>query len=308
MLRPRRPGRSLPRSSRRRRGRPRPRVLRCRREAPAGARSAGWRGRRGRSQRRPRQRGEVVMAEEGGLAPPGGPRLEDVRAEDLRDAGHRRRDRPGDEAAEHDVDVPPAADEERHREREQGVLGELRRRDRMCRRPVVGRPQPRIHARGTDVDQEDGARDPHRETDPKRREATPEAGRRRRQTDGEKDEIREDDVRRRGAEIDREPRLVVDVQEQDRQRCGESDRRRNRRPCSRHRQDRGPRVSARLARRGHSDGHRRPLYWPLWRACRSFGVVGCGGGDAFLSVGFGFLGTVLASGNWTPMRSVSSPR
>src|SRR5204862_454406 len=58
-------------------------------------------------------------------------------------------------------------------------------------------------------------------------------------------------------------RLVVDVEKEDRQRQGQDDRGREG-----HRKDPPSRQSTGMVR---SDGHRRPLYWPLWRACRLSG-------------------------------------
>ena len=91
------------------------------------------------------------------------------------------------------------------------------------------------------------------------------AGDERRDPDCEQDEVGEHEVLAGRPDVDREARLVVDVQEEDRQRGGE------------HGRGREGEVSGPPGRHGpclvRSDGHRRPLYWPLWRACRLSGAA-----------------------------------
>ena len=233
-----------------------------------------------------RERGEVVVAEERRLPPPGRPRFEDVRAEDLRHPGHRGNHRPGDERADDDLGVAPRAHEERHGERQQRVLGELRRRDDMRDGVVARGPAASGRRCPQHVQQEDPAGDPdrpagaERSRSPRRMPATSAVIPTASSTRSESTTCSAGRPRVHG-----EAGLVVDVQEQDRQRRGQHDRRRQRHA-------RGPpgRAGARLVR---SDGHgaatilaalaRLPLVWR--RSAAAAGI--------YLSVGFGFLATVL---------------
>ena len=166
----------------------------------------------------PRQRREVVVAEERRLSPARSPRLEDVGAEDLRDPGRRRHDRPGDERADDDLGVAPRAHEQRHGQRQQPVFGELRRRDRMRRRVVARGPELRVDAARGHVQEEDPAGDPDRPPGAERREAAAQAADQRRDAHRQQHEVGEHDVLVRSPRVHREAGLVVDVQEQDRER------------------------------------------------------------------------------------------
>ena len=116
--------------------------------------------------------------------------------------------------------------EEGNRQGEKPVLRELDGRDHVRCSPVVGRPELWIDARCSDVREEEGTRDPDRDAGTERREPVTEPGRERRRRDAEHGQVGERHVRARRAEAHREARLVVDVEEEQRERGREHERRR----------------------------------------------------------------------------------
>jgi hypothetical protein len=73
------------------------------------------------------ERGEVRVTEEGRLTAPCCPRVGDIEAEELQQREQCRGDAPRHDRRGHDLPVVPTSQDQRRRDREQGVLGELHR-------------------------------------------------------------------------------------------------------------------------------------------------------------------------------------
>ena len=114
-------------------------------------------------EREGRERCEVRMAEEGRLAPAGGPGVSDVDAEDLQQPEKRGDDAPRDDHRGDELPLVATAQDQGQRDGEQRVLRELRRRDRMRERL---RPRK-------DPDQKRGGREPERQRRTQSRETMP---------------------------------------------------------------------------------------------------------------------------------------
>jgi hypothetical protein len=199
-----------------------------------------------------RQRGEVVVADERRLAPAPRPRAAPSRAEELGDADGGGGDADRRQREEQKRQVAPPADEQRHRQREDGVLPELAGRDQV-RSPRVGAvAQERVEGRGSDQHEQPSRGQPDRNAATERREAAAQARRKRREPGGEHREVGQERVHLGRTGVEADPRLVVDVDEQRRKSEREDDRA-ERRQRARH----GAPADAR-ARQG-SSRHGRPL-------------------------------------------------
>ena len=172
-------------------------------------------------ERRAGKRRKVVMSHERRLPPSRRPGLGDRPAEELRDPNRRRDRAPSDERREQHPELAPPAEQQRQREREHAVLGELPGRDDVPVPVVRAVRQERIERREEDHRQECGAGDPDRQPVAKRAEAPAEAGKERGEPDREHREVGEVDGDACRAGVEREARLVVRVQEDQREGEGE---------------------------------------------------------------------------------------
>ncbi len=197
------------------------------------------------------------MAEERRLAPPGGPGIEDVDAEDLEHADGRRGGRPDDERSEHELEIARRAQQQRHGRCEQRVLAELRRSHRVRRDVVPVVPDPRIEARGADEEDEQPAGKPDRPPGAEWREPVSDTGNDRDEGDRKHCEVGQHHVGGQRSDVHREARLEVDVEEEEGDRGREHHRGRN----GIEPRQRG-RLGARAAVRRRGYRHGRPLYWP----------------------------------------------
>ena len=176
-------------------------------------------------ERGPRERREVVDAEERGLALERSLPLELVhKPGELEQSPDGRGRAPRGDRPEQEGDVPPRAQEERDGGGEDSVLGELRGRDEVGQEPVVLRPRQAVERRRDDHRQERGAGDPDGAAGAKRAPALagtrPQGGERH----GQDGHVRELDPGRGGAEPDVDLRLVANVEEDDRDRDREHER------------------------------------------------------------------------------------
>ena len=205
-------------------------------DRPARARHPGedpFRARRRaeREQREPdrergaRERGQVVDAEERGLA------LERPLALELRDEAGELEQAPGarcraprGHAPEQELDVTASAEQERDGGGEDCVLGELRRRHEVRHEAVVLRPREPVEGRRDDHRHECRQGDPDGAPGAKGRPALADAAPERRERDGQNGQVGELDPDARRAEPDVDLRLVADVEEDDRDRECEDDR------------------------------------------------------------------------------------
>ena len=200
-----------------------------RRELASARRDPG----RGESEGDGGERGEVVVAEEGRLAPAGVPRSEDVDAEELQERDGDRDGRPEHEPAEHDREVRGASHEQRHGQCEKRVLDELQEAHEMVVEERVVEGDGRKVWNASQARRAAPASQSER---PARRRASPSLERddRRGDHDDEDGDIRQADVDGRRAQSDSEIRLVALVQEEERDRTREhegSERGRGRRGC-----------------------------------------------------------------------------
>ena len=241
------------------------------------------------------------MAEEGRLAPPRRPRVEDVDAEDLQHADERRGAGPDDERREHELEIARASQEQRHGRRQQRVLAELRRRHGVRRDVVRVVPDPRIEARRADEEDEQAARDPDGPPRAERREAVPDTGHERSDGDGEHGEVGQHGMGGERADLHREARLEVDVEEEERDRGREHDRRGDGVAVCVSEAVSAPEPpfeGVGTATGGHYTGPRLTAS-PLKRLSESLRSIGLRRSATavgiYVSVAFGFLGTLFAA-------------
>ena len=171
------------------------------------------------------ERGEVVDAEERRLALERPLALELVHESgELQQSPGRRRGAPERDCPEQDVEVPAGAQKERHGQREDRVLDELRRRHEVRQEPVVGGPRERVDGGRDDHRQEERAGHPDRARRSERSEAVADPREDARHGHGEHGHVRELDPGARRPEPDVNLRLVLDVQEDQGDRQSEHDR------------------------------------------------------------------------------------
>jgi hypothetical protein len=175
--------------------------------------------REGDRQRDSREGREVVDADEGRLALQRPTALELVdEPGELQQSPRRGRGAPGGDRPEQGPELSLRTQEERQSRREDRVLGELGSRDEVDEEAVIVLPEQWIERSGDDERQERCAEDPEPPRRYERREAEPEPSHGGRKSDGQDGQVGEldPDLRRAGSDLD--PGLVLDVQEDRRDR------------------------------------------------------------------------------------------
>src|SRR5581483_5390728 len=161
-------------------------------------------------QRRARERGEVVDAEEGHLPLPRPLALELADgADELEEAPAARGDAPRDECDQEGVDLPGPAQEQHERRREQRVVDHLGEREEVRRRPLDRTPE----ARQAEEREQRAGDAPERERPAERAPAEPDAGDGGDEHGHEHGHVRAEDVDR----PERRVRLVAAVEEDERE-------------------------------------------------------------------------------------------
>jgi hypothetical protein len=198
------------------------------------------------------------VPQERGLAATGRPGAGDVAAEELDKCDDARGSAPGGDPGEEATEVGHRADQQGDGECQQGVLGELRRSDRMCPEAVVAVDRAPVERPRGDHRQERGGGDPDRPARTQGSEAAAQSDPERDDPECQHADVGECDMHSDRPHVHRGARLMVDVQKERRQeRC-------HREPAAR---PQGPFCDqpshTEMGSRERSDGHRRPLYWPL---------------------------------------------